>query len=159
MSHRIQKTILAGLCTLAAGAAMADVTVNFVNADHYSDLPRHARSREWVLNDFTEHFQKLSATLPRDQDLVIDVLDIDLAGYPRPSEFNTGDPRVADRNIKYAPHLVLHYTLSEHGKLVSSNTVEITGWREDLEKLTKDATEVLKNAKDQQLKQLASMTK
>jgi hypothetical protein len=126
MSHWIQKTILSGLCMAAAGAAMADVTVNFIDSDHFSDLAPLTAPRELVLKEFTQHFQKLSATLPPDKDLVIDVLDIDLAGYSLPGEFNRGDPRVFRHSSTYAPHVVLRYTLSEHGKVVSSNTVDLT---------------------------------
>jgi hypothetical protein len=127
MSHRIQKTILAGLCIAAAGAAMADVTVNFVDADHFTDLPRQTVPREAALQEFTQHFQKLSATLPPDQDLVIDVLDIDLAGHARPTRSAAEDLRIVTNGVAEWPHVVLRYTLSEHGgKPIASKTVELT---------------------------------
>lgn len=126
MSHRIQKTILAGLCMAAASAAMADVTVNYIDADHYTDLPRQTVPREAALEEFTQHFQKLSMTLPPGQDLVIDVLDIDLAGHGRPTRSAAEDIRILTNSVADWPHVALRYTLSEHGKVIDSRIVELT---------------------------------
>jgi hypothetical protein len=126
MRHWIQKTVLAGFCTVAAGMAMADVTVNFIDSDHFTDLPRQTVPREAALKDFTAHFQKLSATLPPDRNLVIDVLDIDLAGHARPTRRAAEDVRIVTDGVAEWPHVVLRYTLSEHGKVIDSRVVDLT---------------------------------
>ena len=126
MSHLIRKGILAGLCMAAAGAAMADVTVNYIDADHYTDLPRQTVPREAALDEFTQHFQRLSMTMPAGEELVIDVLDIDLAGHGRPTRNAAEDIRIVTNSVADWPHVVLRYTLSEHGKVVDSRTVELT---------------------------------
>jgi hypothetical protein len=126
MSHPIQKTFLAALGMVAAGAAMADVTVNYIDADHYTDLPRQAVPRKEALDEFSARFRKLGAALAPDQDLVVDVLDIDLAGRARPGPYPGDDLRVLSNGVGQSPHVVLRYTLSEHGKVIDSRTVNLT---------------------------------
>src|SRR5690349_10907447 len=84
MKTVIRSLAVGGLLALAAGAASADVTVNYVQPERFSDLPFTTWEREVVLKDLTGHFAKLGAQLPPGQNLRIDVLDIDLAGREHP---------------------------------------------------------------------------
>ena len=64
MKNVIRTLALSGLLALAAGAASAEVTVNYIQPDRFSDLPFSPWEREEVLKELTEHFTSLGAKLP-----------------------------------------------------------------------------------------------
>ena len=72
MKNVIRQLAVSGLLALAAGAASADVTVNYIQPERFSDLPFAPWEREAVLKDLTQHFAKLGAQLPPGQNLRID---------------------------------------------------------------------------------------
>lgn len=118
------KLALAGLCLLLAGAARAGVTVNYIHADQFSDLPREVWQRQQALDDFAEHFRELGKDLRPGQDMVIDVLDIDLAGRERPVRFGHDPIRVLNEGADW-PRMHLRYTLSDHGRTIASGDVQL----------------------------------
>jgi hypothetical protein len=112
MKNLIRKLTVSALLALAAGAASAaDVTVNYIQPDNFSDIPSGGE-REQTLKDLTKHFIKLGAKLPPGQTLRIDVQNIDMAGSERSSGART-DMRVVNRAD--GPSIDLHYTLESNG--------------------------------------------
>lgn len=113
---------VAGL--LLAGAAHAGVTVNFVHADGFSDLPHAPRQRQQALDDFAAHFRQLGEGLRPDQELVIDVLDIDVAGRMEPNRAGGDEIRVVHGGAEW-PRMQLRYTLTEHGRTLASGEARL----------------------------------
>lgn len=123
MKHVIQKLALSGLLALAAGAASADVTVNYIEPDRFSDLPFSSWERDDVLKTLTKHFTTLGAKLPPGQHLRIDVQDVDLAGRMYPGR-GARELRVIQNNAEW-PRIDLHYTIEQDGKVLRSGKAEL----------------------------------
>jgi hypothetical protein len=123
MKNVIQTLAAGGLLALAAGAASADVTVNYIQPEHFSDLPFSQWERDEVLKDLTEHFASLGAKLPPGQNLRIDVQDIDLAGRMHPGR-GARDLRVI-RNGAEWPRMDLHYTIESNGQVLRSGDAQL----------------------------------
>jgi hypothetical protein len=123
MKNVIQKLAVSGLLALAAGAASADVTVNYIQPDRFSDLPFAPWEREEVLKDLTEHFASLGAKLPPGQNLRIDVQDVDLAGRMHPTRGGR-DLRVI-RNGAEWPRIDLHYSIESNGQVLRSGDAQL----------------------------------
>lgn len=120
MTSLIRQAALAGLCLLGAGSAMAGTaTVTFAQPEKFSDVPFAPWDRERVLKDLTAHFNKLAATLPPEQDLAVEVLDVDLAGRTWPGRWSNPDLRVMNGRADW-PHLNLRYTITQGGQVISS---------------------------------------
>ena len=124
MKNVIQKLALSGLLALAAGAASADTTVNYIQPDRFSDLPFAPWEREQVLKDLTAHFAKLGAQLPPGQNLRIDVKDIDLAGRELPNR-GPRDLRIIKSNGVDWPRIDLHYTVEGNGQVLRSGDAQL----------------------------------
>jgi len=86
-STLLKATLLGTLTAVAAlpAAQAAEVEVNWNNPDSYRDINPANDSRQHyrdaVLADLEAHFKKAGQTLPEDQTLVVNVNDVDLAGY------------------------------------------------------------------------------
>lgn len=123
MKNVIRTLAVSGLLALAAGTASADVTVNYVKPEQFSDLPFSPWERDEVLKDLTEHFASLGARLPPGQNLRIDVKDVDLAGRIYPGR-GVRDLRVI-RNGAEWPRIDLHYTIESNGQVVRSGDAQL----------------------------------
>jgi hypothetical protein len=123
MKNVIQKLAVSGLLALAAGAASADVTVNYIQPERFSDLPFAPWEREAVLKDLTQHFAKLGAQLPPGQNLRIDVQDIDLAGREYPNR-GPRDLRIIKNGADW-PRMDLHYAIESKGQVLRSGDVQL----------------------------------
>lgn len=121
MKNVIRSLAVGGLLALAAGAASADVTVNYVQPERFSDLPFTSWEREAVLKDLTEHFAKLGAQLPPGQNLRVDVLDVDLAGREYPGRAR--DLRIV-KNIDW-PRIDLRFTVEQDGRVLRSGEAQL----------------------------------
>lgn len=123
---------LSGLALIAAGVAGAPglawaappVSVVFVDPGAYIDVRQFGAGRlgadQAVLRRLRTHFERLGERrLAPGQSLVLEVLQIDLAGYRR-----TGRTADAARIATEAdwPSLRLHYVLSEGGVVVLDAT-------------------------------------
>lgn len=109
---------------LAGAGARADVNVQFVEAERFSDVPFSPVERERVLKQLSAHLAKLGQQLPAGQTLKVEVLDVDLAGrmYPR----RGGDEiRVMNGGADW-PRLHLRYTLEAGGQLLRSGDDELS---------------------------------
>ncbi|MET0855430.1 MAG: DUF3016 domain-containing protein [Telluria sp.] len=118
MNTRLQCLALAGLLALSAGAASAAVTVAYSHPENFRDMPFSPIDRERVLQDLSEHFGKLGATLPPGQDLRVEVLDLDLAGRLHPN-FRGQELRILNGGADW-PHMVVRYTLEANGRVLHS---------------------------------------
>jgi hypothetical protein len=124
MKNVIRTLAVSGLLALAAGAASADVSVNYIEPERFSDLPFTPWERESVLKELTQHFAKLGAQLPPGQNLRIEVKDIDLAGREYPSR-GTHDLRIIKSNGADWPRIDLHYTIESNGQVLRSGDAQL----------------------------------
>ena len=129
MSRRIARTLAAAAVVVAAGelaaAAAADLTVVFVDPEHFTDAAyAHPNGTEEeravVMRDVERHLATLAERgLGAGDALRIEVLDIDLAGWFGPFTWRTGiDLRVL-RDITW-PRIKLRYTLSRGDRVLAS---------------------------------------
>ena len=125
MNPHFRGLALAGLLLAIQGAASAAVTVQYVQAENFTDLPRESWQRQQVLDDIAEHFQELGKTLGPGQDLTVDVLDIDLAGRERPNGFTTDPIRIRNGRGDW-PTMRLRYSLTENGQVVRSGEASLS---------------------------------
>jgi hypothetical protein len=123
MKNVIRTLAVSGLLALAAGTASADVTVNYVEQERFSDLPFTPWERESVLKELTEHFAKLGAKLPPGRNLRIDVRDVDLAGREYPGR-GARDLRIVKNGAEW-PRIDLHYTIESNGQVVRSGDAQL----------------------------------
>jgi hypothetical protein len=124
MKNVIRTLAAGGLLALAAGAASADVSVNYIEPERFSDLPFTPWERESVLKDLTAHFAKLGAQLPSGQNLRIEVKDIDLAGREYPGR-GARDLRIIKSNGVDWPRIDLHYTIESNGQVLRSGDAQL----------------------------------
>ena len=121
--HRHLRPAVVALFCLATGAANAAVTVNYVNTDKMTDVPRYETERKSMEIDFREFFEELAKKLPAGQDLTVDILDIDLAGdvFPRVA---IRDVRVTKGSYDF-PRIHLRYRIEQDGKVLRSGEREL----------------------------------
>jgi len=123
MKNVIRTLAVSGLLALAAGSASADVTVNYIEQERFSDLPFTPWERESVLKELTGHFAKLGAKLPPGQNLRIDVRDVDLAGREYPGR-GARDLRIVKNGAEW-PRIDLRYTIESNGQVVRSGDAQL----------------------------------
>ncbi len=111
--------LLTGMWLACAASAQAEVTVNFVKPGEFSDVPRADQDRDRVLADLRQHLTRLGQRLPAGQDLLINVVDVDLAGHLEPRRGATDMLRILRGGADW-PRIVLRYSLSEHGTVLRS---------------------------------------
>lgn len=123
---RIVALALASLCLTVAAGAQARVTVNFLDAQDYTDVPISQRQRADMLEAFSEHFLKLGRQLAPTQHLVVDVVDIDLAGRPRG---RMTDDEVEEFRVVHStdwPRMHLRYLLLDGDTVVARGDVQLS---------------------------------
>lgn len=121
----IQALFLAGLCGLGvSSAAGAAVSVTFVKPENYVDMPFMQSDKDRVMKELVAHFNKLGAQLPAGQDLVIDVLDIDLAGRIEPQYRGGHDVRILKGGADW-PTIQIRYRIDSKGTVVKSGEARI----------------------------------
>lgn len=124
MKPVIRQLALVGLCLLSAGSASAAVKVRYVQPEQFTDVPFSNWDREDVLTRFTAYFDKLGKALPPGEDLNIDVLDIDLAGWSHPGHRTGRDIRIVRGGADW-PRMHLRYSLVQNGAVVKSGDAEL----------------------------------
>ncbi len=125
--HRPRRAAgLASIPLLALGLAApawAGLTVHFVEPEHYTDaaytrMPGDERDRAAVQRDLEAHLEGLAAReLQPGDDLLIEVLDIDLAGQIEPFALRSGREMRVVRGVSW-PRLKLRYALTRGGQVV-----------------------------------------
>ena len=123
MKSMIGKAAVAAILALGAGAASAGVTVNYVNAEKFSDLPVSSWERQEVLRELAGHFDKLGKQLPEGLDLTVDITDIDLVGRGYPG-MTARELRLA-RTVAEWPSISLRYAVTSNGQVISSGAERI----------------------------------
>ncbi|NRR32623.1 DUF3016 domain-containing protein [Oxalobacteraceae bacterium] len=124
MSVIRQTMLAAALALLASGAAMAQVSVDFVKPESFSDVPFSTVQREQLQKDLAAHFEQLGKRLPAGQSLKLAVLDVDLAGRMKPVRRATEDIRVLNGGADW-PRMVLRYSLEQDGKVLRSGEAKL----------------------------------
>jgi hypothetical protein len=115
----------AGLLALAVPAAAADLSVRFIEPEHYLDAGyshpyASAKDRAEVQRDIERHLQQLAERgLPAGEALSIEVLDIDLAGWFEPFTFRSGAQVRVMRETTW-PRIKLRYTLTRGDQALAS---------------------------------------
>lgn len=100
---------------LAAASAQAAVVVSFVEPDRYTDSGNQPWEREGNLRDLEQYLQKLGDKyLAPNQTLRLEVLDVDLAGWPRFAGRAPNEVRVLSGRADF-PRIRLRYTLESPG--------------------------------------------
>ena len=123
MKHQMYRALLTVVAALWVADASAEVKVNFINPDKYTDAnlrQRYGKSaRDIALREIETFFGRLGETYlaPGDK-LTIDVLDVDLAGRFEPWQFDYRDVRFM-REITW-PEIKLRYSLERASEPVRS---------------------------------------
>lgn len=123
MKNVIRMLAVGGLLALGAGSASAEVVVNYVQSERFTDLPKNQHERAQVLAELTRHFNKLGAELPAGQTLRIDVDDIDLAGRRLPT-IGTREERIFNYATDW-PRIELEYEVESNGQIVRSGKASL----------------------------------
>ncbi|OPH82628.1 DUF3016 domain-containing protein [Nitrobacter vulgaris] len=110
---------------LSPASSHAGVNVRFVNSDRYTDAGSYDTSSASVEAAFRAHLDRLGKRfLAPGQNLNIDIVDIDLAGYQQPLRFAPNNVRIV--NGVTLPRIVLRYALIERGRRVRSGEETLT---------------------------------
>jgi DUF3016 family protein len=115
---------------LAAASAQAAVVVSFVEPDRYTDSGNQSWDRETNLRELEQYLQKLGDKyLAPNQTLRIEVLDVDLAGWPRFGGRAPNEVRIMRGRADF-PAMRMRYTLeSPAGRAETrEETVDDTGY-------------------------------
>ncbi|MTW13352.1 DUF3016 domain-containing protein [Pseudoduganella eburnea] len=122
--NKLIQASAAAVLFIATASAFAAATVNFINVDKMTDVPRDFHKREDMQFVLREHFNRLSEQLPAGQVLKVDILDIDLAGeeFPRVS---VQDVRVLKGQADW-PRMHLRYSIEQDGKVVASGESQLS---------------------------------
>ena len=110
-----------------AGPAWAagTVAVSFVSASRYSDAGTTRWDQEANLKVLDEHLQALGKRFLRDGEVLkVEVLDVDLAGTPRPSRRDGSQVRIVKGGADW-PRVGLRYVLEVNGDFVRSAEVSV----------------------------------
>ncbi|WUR12397.1 DUF3016 domain-containing protein [[Empedobacter] haloabium] len=108
----------------AAGGASAGATVTYAHPEKMTDVPRYPSDREQMELTLREHLEQLSARLPAGQQLIVDFLDIDLAGdvFPR---VPVQDIRVLKGRADW-PRMHLRWRIEQDGTVLRSGERELS---------------------------------
>lgn len=116
--------IALAVMVLVSAAARADVQVNFVHPEKFSDIKDSSGFRDLeVLNDIKAHLvDQFEKRLPG-RDVRVEVSDVDLAGEVEPFMWRGQWMRVM-RTVT-SPAIELSYEVSEGGKVVQQGKVRL----------------------------------
>jgi hypothetical protein len=125
MNSILKKSALVALLILASSSAAAGgVSIKFANAENYTDMPFATWEREDLLKELGEHFAKLGARLPANEELQVEVVDFDPAGRIRHNFRYARELRVMTGGADW-PHMELKYTHLRDGQVVASGSERI----------------------------------
>jgi len=123
-THRAaMAAVLLAACAGSAMPVAAAARVTYLNPEKMTDVPRFPSDRESMESAFREHLDKLSERLPAGQQLVVEFLDIDLAGdvFPR---VPVQDIRVLKGRADW-PRMHLRYRIEQDGTVLRSGEREL----------------------------------
>lgn len=126
MKHKTRFWIAAALLLAAAGAASAAaVTVKYQAPEQFMDVPDWEKDRVQLLKELTAHFEKLGQRLPADQQLLVTVTDLDLAGRVEPRRRSMHDIRILRGGADW-PTMEFQYSLEQDGKVLASGSERLS---------------------------------
>lgn len=112
------------MLAMAGPAAAAEVKVNFLDVEHYSDIKDNdGFPRPEVLKDLEVHLVKLAQSHLPGRDVLIEVTDVDLAGFVEP--FGRDGRWIRVMRTVTPPALELRYEVREAGKVVRSGSAKL----------------------------------
>lgn len=110
---------------LSSASSHAGVNVRFVSPGRYTDAGSYDASSASVEAAFRAHLDRLGKRfLAPGQNLNIDIVDIDLAGYQQPFRFAPNNVRIVSGVTP--PRIVLRYVLTERGRRKRSGEDTLT---------------------------------
>lgn len=112
----------AALIAATAAQAAGQVQVRWINPEQFSDIGRSAIDRERTMKLLDEHLQRLGRQLPDGQTLLIEMLDLDLAGEIEPLGWQ---PLRVLRGRADWPRLTLRYTLQAAGATLKTGEARL----------------------------------
>jgi hypothetical protein len=120
MKTILSHTVLAAMLSLVAQTAHAAGTVDvvFVEPEKYADIGRSNRDREHAMDVLQGHLKALGARLADGQTLMIEVLDVDLAGELKLQR--RGDAQRVLKGRADWPRMSIRYTLSAGDQTLKS---------------------------------------
>lgn len=115
-------SIALGLCLALAGTAQAgSVTVAFAEPPaRFSDAGDSIADEKHNLQSLARHLEALGASLPADQSLKVELIDVDLAGEMRFTRLSPGRMLRILRGGTDVPRITLRYTLESNGRVLRS---------------------------------------
>ncbi|MEQ1807547.1 MAG: DUF3016 domain-containing protein [Burkholderiaceae bacterium] len=121
MRHRWRAVLLSCVMAVAGPASAAGtVTVSFSSLSKYADAGATRWEEDGNLKALAEHLQALGRRFLRDGEVLkIEVLDVDLAGTPRPSRRSGSQVRIVKGGADW-PRVGLRYSLEVNGVAVRS---------------------------------------
>lgn len=102
---------------VAAIPAAAAVSVQFVQPDDFTDVPRGQIERDHVLDVLQRHFTALGAKLPAGRNLKVEILDLDMAGRTDPGRRSMKDVRIVRDQADW-PSMRVRYALEAGGNVL-----------------------------------------
>lgn len=124
MKRLPHQLLLGAVCALLASPVVAagTVKVDWVAPATYTDAGTTRWDERDNLRELAQHLQRLGERhLRAGEELRIDVLDVDLAGWVRPSRSTGTDLRIVRGGADW-PRFGLRYSLLVNGKLVKSGS-------------------------------------
>lgn len=116
--------IALGLLALTTAAAQADVQVNFVNPDKFSDIKDNNGFRQpEVLKELEAHLVAEAGKVLPGRDVRFDVTDVDLAGEVEP--FGRHGQWLRVMRAVTSPAMVMKYEVREGGNVVRQGEVKL----------------------------------
>ena len=126
MKNSLLRICLASSALLITSfAANAATTVIFVAPEKYADMPFAVYEKERVMAGLKEHFEKLGAKLPANEDFKVEVLDVDLAGERDYRARAPQDLRILRGGADW-PKMEIRYSVESQGKVLTSGTTQIS---------------------------------
>ena len=122
----IVSVILAPMCFVMPQIGRAEISVSYIAPEKFRDREfRRDSTRKSALAEFDREFARLAARyLPKGQDLLIEVLDIDLAGDFAPWHPGFHDVRILRDTTP--PRIRFRYWLSERGVTLRHDEVRLS---------------------------------
>lgn len=116
---RVQGIVATALLVMSGSALAGTADVTWKDVDSYTDIrPADGlrdRYQQKVMDQLTEHFQKLMSQLPDEQTLEVTVTDVDLTGRLEPTFGRSSSNYVRIvREIDF-PRMAFDYRLVEQG--------------------------------------------
>ncbi|NTS77801.1 DUF3016 domain-containing protein [Catenovulum sp. SM1970] len=120
-------TLITVLISFANTALAGQFEINWQNVEHYSDVKRTGITPQesynnFIIKELSEEIIYLTEQLPSEQTLVVNITDVNLAGWV--------DPRLMPERVRVVvdhkpAQITLNYQLVEADKIIKQGNVEL----------------------------------